>query len=63
MLSDPVVYQPTSFTNIEAAPGSTPVNGVTIRYLQNTPEDAEFAGKLTVEGFRGKIAHCVTERK
>ena len=63
MLPDPVVYQPPSYTNLSAAPGSIPVNGVTIRYLRNTPEDAEFAGRLTVEAFRGKFAHCVTERK
>ena len=36
---------------------------VSVRYLQDTPEDAEFAARLMVEGFRGKYVHAVGEEK
>ncbi|XP_072044640.1 uncharacterized protein [Amphiura filiformis] len=45
------------------APGSTSINGVTVRPLQDTPTDAEFAGRLLVQGFRGKVVYNVTEQK
>jgi hypothetical protein len=57
----PVIAQPGS--TLSPAPGSVPENGVSVRLLQDTPADAEFAGRLTVEGFRGKFAHNITERK
>ncbi|XP_053396632.1 uncharacterized protein LOC123552723 [Mercenaria mercenaria] len=56
-----VTAQPES--RIGVPPGSVQVNGVTVRNLTDTDWDAEFAGRLTVEAFRGKFAHCVTERK
>lgn len=48
---------------VSEAPGGTPVNGVTVRFLQDTPEDASFAAKLTVEAFRNKFATNITEEK
>ncbi|XP_060591375.1 uncharacterized protein LOC132746289 [Ruditapes philippinarum] len=57
----PVIAQPGS--TLSPAPGSVPENGVSVRLLQDTPADAEFAGRLNVEGFRGKFAHNITERK
>ncbi|XP_072044642.1 uncharacterized protein [Amphiura filiformis] len=58
--TNPVTSQPVGNSQ---APGATPINGVTIRPLQDTPTDAEFAGRLLVEAFRGKFAHNVTEHK
>lgn len=58
----PVIAQPAG-SALGPPPGSIPENGVTIRLLQDNQTDAEFAGKLTVEGFRGKFVHNVTERK
>lgn len=54
--------QPVS-VGLQSAPGSSPVNGVIVRHLQDTQEDAEFAANLTVEAFREKFAHNVTNQK
>ena len=67
---DPTKYpaihsQPSSF-GVMAGQDSNlyePKDGVTIRLLHDTEEDAQFAGELTIEAFRGKFAHNVTERK
>ena len=50
-------------SNLGDAPGITPVNGVTVRILRDTPEDAAFAGKLVVDAFRDKAVHAVGEHK
>lgn len=63
MLPVAVYTQPGSNMGLGDPPGVAPVNGIIVRTLQDTPADAEFAGPLTVEAFRGKIAHNVTERK
>ena len=52
--------QPT-FTNMGVAPGSDP--RITIRTLRDDAEDAEFAARLMVEAFRGKMVHAVGEQK
>ena len=52
--------QPTS-GNRGVAPGSDP--RITIRTLRDDAEDAEFAGGLFVEAFRGKVVHAVGEQK
>ena len=57
---EPVTKQPASLTN---APGSIPVNGVTVRKLRDTQQDAEFAARLQVEAFRNKLAHVVGTHK
>ena len=50
-------------SNLGDAPGITPVNGVTVRILRDTPEDAAFAGRLVVDAFRDKAVHAVGEHK
>jgi hypothetical protein len=57
----PVLTQPGS--RLGPPPGAFPENGVSVRVLRDTKEDAEFAAKLTVEAFRGKYVHTITERK
>ncbi|XP_053398045.1 uncharacterized protein LOC128556563 [Mercenaria mercenaria] len=57
----PIIQQPQSST--EAPPGSVPVNGVTIRNLKDSQQDAEFAGRLKIEAFKGKYVYNITERK
>ena len=49
--------------NLGDPPGTTPVNGVTVRILRDTPEDTAFAGRLLVEAFRDKMTHAVGEHK
>lgn len=62
--SSAVYTQPMGFgPPVSGPPGSAPVNGVTIRCLQDTPEDAAFAGQLTVDAFRDKFVTNVTEQK
>ncbi|KAJ8315260.1 hypothetical protein KUTeg_007410 [Tegillarca granosa] len=36
---------------------------VTVRNLQDTPEDTSFAGTLIVEGFRDKYVHATGEER
>ena len=38
-------------------------SGVTIRTLRDDPADAEFAARLMIEAFRGKIVHAAGENK
>lgn len=44
-------------------PGATPINGVTVRTLQKTQSDIEFATEIVMEAFRGKFIHNVTVAK
>ena len=53
---EPVTKQPASFGD---PPGSTPVNGVTIRRLQDTEQGAEFAAKLQIEAFRNQLIYNI----
>ena len=39
------------------------ITGVTIRALRDDVEDANFAAKLMIEAFRGKVVHAVGENK
>ena len=57
---EPVTKQPASLAD---APGSIPVNGVTVRKLRDTQQDAEFAARLQIEAFRNKFAHVVGTHK
>jgi len=59
-----VLTQPgvTSLDN-QGPPGTVPLNDVTVRCLQDTQEDAEVAGRLLIEGFRGKVVFTVSEQK
>ena len=36
---------------------------ITVRTLQDTLKDAEFAARLLLEGFRAKMVHAVGEKK
>lgn len=58
-----IYTQPGTQPTLGEPPGSVPVGGVTLRFLRDTPEDAEFAASIYVEAFRGKITHNITERK
>ena len=58
--SNPIIKQPVS---LGEPPGTTPVNGVSVRKLRDTQQDAEFAAKLQIEGFRTELTHAVGTHK
>ena len=54
--------QPVGTTNKTGA-GPDPLPGVTVRILQDNQEDAEFATRLLLEAFRGKMLTALGEEK
>ena len=54
--------QPVGAANKTGA-GPDPLPGVTVRILQDNQEDAEFATRLLLEAFRGKMLTALGEEK
>lgn len=66
----PVTQQPggLGFSDVRRTDGSsagalTTPEGITVRYLRDDEEDADFAARLTVEAFRGKVVYAAGENK
>ena len=65
--SDAVGLDPPANSAITQQPGgfgsSFGPPGVTVRYLTNSTEDSEFAGRLIIVAFEPKVKHAAGERK
>ena len=55
--------QPAGFGDRFGATPGAGAPGITVRPLRDTQEDADFAGRLVVDAFRGKIVYAAGERK
>lgn len=54
--------QPAGFGDRFGATPGAGAPGITVRPLRDTQEDADFAGRLVVDAFRGKIVYAAGER-